>query len=112
MAILPPGVSAESFDSAVREFQDAVGREWVFTSDEDLYPYRDHFSYIKDQPNELIPSAAVGPDTTEQVQAIVRTANRYKIPLYAISPAGPESFHSPADLRRTYAAASLSISNA
>ena len=85
MAILPPGVSAESFASAVREFQDAVGRDWVFTSDEDLYSYRDHFSYIKDQPNELIPSAAVGPDTTEQVQAVVRTANKYKIPLYAIS---------------------------
>ena len=53
MAILPPGVSAESFASAVREFQDAVGRDWVFTSDDDLYSYRDHFSYIKDQPNEL-----------------------------------------------------------
>jgi 4-cresol dehydrogenase (hydroxylating) len=82
---LPPGVSAESFASAIREFEAAVGRDWVFTSDEDLHPYRDHFSYIKDQPNELIPSAAVGPDTTEQVQAVVRTANKYKIPLYAIS---------------------------
>jgi 4-cresol dehydrogenase (hydroxylating) len=85
MAILPPGVSAESFASAIREIQDAIGRDSVFTSDDDIYSYRDHFSYIKDQPNELIPSAAVGPDTTEQVQAIVRTANKYKIPLYAIS---------------------------
>src|SRR5688572_27943213 len=85
MAILPPGVNAESFQSAIREFQDAVGRDWVFTSDDDLHSYRDHFSYIKDQPNELIPSAAVGPNTTEQVQAIVRTANKYKIPVYAIS---------------------------
>jgi 4-cresol dehydrogenase (hydroxylating) len=85
MAILPPGVSAESFASAIREFEAAVGQDWVFTSDEDLHPYRDHFSYIKDQPNELIPSAAVGPDTAEQVQAVVRTANKYKIPLYAIS---------------------------
>jgi 4-cresol dehydrogenase (hydroxylating) len=85
MAILPPGVSAEQFASAINQFREAVGREWVFTSDEDLHPYRDHFSYIKDQPNELIPSAAVGPDSVEQVQAIVRTANQYKIPLYAIS---------------------------
>jgi (+)-pinoresinol hydroxylase len=85
MAILPPGVSAQNFERAIREFEAAVGREWVFTSDDDLYAYRDHFSYIKDQPNELIPSAAVGPDNTEQVQAIVRTANTYKIPLYAIS---------------------------
>ncbi len=85
MAILPPGVSAENFAAAIKEFEAAVGKEWVFTSDEDIHPYRDHFSYIKDQPNELIPSAAVGPDSTEQVQAIVRTANKYKIPLYAIS---------------------------
>ena len=67
------------------QFREAVGPEWVFTSEEELHPYRDHFSYIKDQPNELIPSAAVGPNTVEQVQAIVRTANQYKIPLYAIS---------------------------
>ena len=85
MAVLPPDVSAEDFESAVTEFRNAVGEDWVFVSDEDLHPYRDHFSYIKDQPNELIPSAAVGPDTVEQVQAIVRTANRYRIPLYAIS---------------------------
>jgi 4-cresol dehydrogenase (hydroxylating) len=85
MALLPPGVNAEDFASAIKEFENAVGKEWVFTSDEDLHSYRDHFSYIKDQPNELIASAAVGPDTTEQVQAVVRTANKYKIPLYAIS---------------------------
>jgi 4-cresol dehydrogenase (hydroxylating) len=85
MALLPPGVNAEDFASAIKEFEDAVGKEWVFTSDEDLHSYRDHFSYIKDQPNELIAAAAVGPDTTEQVQAVVRTANKYKIPLYAIS---------------------------
>ncbi|HEY9181683.1 MAG TPA: FAD-binding oxidoreductase, partial [Gammaproteobacteria bacterium] len=85
MAVLPPGVSADNFAAAIRELEAAVGKDWVMTSDEDLHPYRDHFSYIKDQPNELVPSAAVGPDTTEQVQAIVRVANKYKLPLYAIS---------------------------
>jgi len=85
MAVLPPGVSAESFAAALKEFEAVVGKDWVLTSDEDLHPYRDHFSYIKDQPNELVPSAAVGPDSTEQVQGIVRAANKYKIPLYAIS---------------------------
>ncbi len=30
-------------------------------------------------------SAALGPDSVEQVQAIVRIANRYKIPLYSVS---------------------------
>ena len=85
MAVLPPGVSAETFAAAIKEFEAAVGKEWVFTGDEDLAPYRDHFSYIKNQPNELVPSAALGPDSTEQVQAIVLAANKHKIPLYAIS---------------------------
>jgi (+)-pinoresinol hydroxylase len=85
MAILPPGVSAERFEQAIRRFQDAIGRDWVFTSDDDLYSYYDHFSYLKGEPDDLIPSAAVGPDTVEQVQAIVRIANEFRIPLYAIS---------------------------
>ncbi len=85
MAILPPGVSAKQFAAAIRELEGVLGKEWVLTSDEDLHPYRDHFSYIKDQPEELIPAAAVGPDSVEQVQAIVRIANKYKFPLYAIS---------------------------
>ena len=86
MAVLPPGVGAESFASAIKEFEAAVGKEWVFTSDEDLVPYRDHFSYIKDQPNELVPSAAVGPELDGAGAGdVVRVANKYKIPLYAIS---------------------------
>jgi (+)-pinoresinol hydroxylase len=85
MAVLPPGVSAERFEQAIRRFQDAIGRDWVFTSDDDLYSYYDHFSYLKGEPDDLIPSAAVGPNTVEQVQAIVRIANEFRVPLYAIS---------------------------
>lgn len=85
MAVLPPGVSAGQFASAITQFKEALGQDWVFTSDEDIHPYRDHFSYIKDQPDELIPSAAVAPGSVEQVQAIVRVANQFKLPLYAIS---------------------------
>jgi FAD/FMN-containing dehydrogenase len=85
MAVLPPGLSAERFATAVERMRDIVGADWVFTSDEDVHPYRDHFSYIKDQPNELVPCAAVGPDSVEQVQGIVRIANEFRIPLYTIS---------------------------
>jgi (+)-pinoresinol hydroxylase len=85
MAILPPGVSAADFASALKEFEAAVGKDWVFTAQEDIHPYRDYFSMLKDQDDELVPSAAVSPDSVEQVQAVVRVANRYRIPLYAIS---------------------------
>ena len=37
------------------------------------------------EPEERVASAAVAPQTLEQVQAVVRTANQYKVPLYAIS---------------------------
>jgi 4-cresol dehydrogenase (hydroxylating) len=85
MAVLPPGVSSADFESATREFAAAVGGDWVLTSDADLAPYRDHYSPVPLASDELIASAAVAPTTVEQVQAIVRTANRYKTPLYPIS---------------------------
>src|SRR6185312_15935296 len=35
--------------------------------------------------SEKVASAAVAPESVEQVQAIVRTAGKYKVPLYTIS---------------------------
>jgi (+)-pinoresinol hydroxylase len=85
MAILPPGVSAADFSKALKAFESAVGKEWVITDPEEIHPYRDYFSMLKDQDDELVPSAAVCPASVEEVQAVVRAANRYKVPLYAIS---------------------------
>ena len=85
MAILPPGVSAPDFESALRQFEAAVGRQWVLSSDEDLVPYRDHYSPVPLEADELLASAAVCPASVEQVQAIVRAANQYKVPLFPIS---------------------------
>ena len=82
---LPPGVTSADFLAAVKEFEAAVGKEWVFTSDEDVDLYRDSYSPFWHEDEEPVPSAAVAPDGVEQVQAIVRTANRYKIPLWTIS---------------------------
>lgn len=85
MAVLPPNVSAEDFASAVREFADAVGAEWVFTSDEDLEPYRDPYSLMRGTELESLAAGAVAPANTEQVQQIVRIANKYRTPLYPVS---------------------------
>lgn len=85
MTILPPGVNAKDFAATLLLFEQAVGRDWLFTSDEDLGPYRDSFSPVWNTPQERRASAAVAPATVEQVQAIVRAANRYKVPLYPIS---------------------------
>lgn len=82
---LPPGVSRSDFNAALTAFERVVGKEWVFTSDEDLNLYRDAYSAFRDQPEEPLASAAVAPDGVAQVQEIVRIANRYRIPIYPIS---------------------------
>src|SRR5688572_30605689 len=81
----PPGVSERDFTRALGELRDAVGAEWVFTSDDDMNLYRDAYSPFKGEAEDRVPSAAVAPDTVEQVQAVVRIANRHRIPLWTIS---------------------------
>jgi 4-cresol dehydrogenase (hydroxylating) len=82
---LPPSVSQKDFNDALKEFEQAVGKEWVFSSPEDVNLYRDSYSPFWHEEEERIPSAAVAPDTVEQVQAVVKIANTYKIPLWTIS---------------------------
>ena len=81
----PPGVTQRNFQRAVDRFASVVGSDWVFTSDEDVALYRDAYSPLWSEPEEKVASAAVAPDSAEQVQEIVRIANEYRIPLYPIS---------------------------
>ncbi|MUI11373.1 FAD-binding protein [Massilia dura] len=82
---LPPGVRQADFDKALSAFRKVVGADWVFTSDEDLHLYRDAYSPYWGEPEERLASAAVAPQSAEEVQQVVRIANQYRIPLYAIS---------------------------
>ena len=82
---LPPGVTQANFDRALRDFEKAVGSQWVFTSDDDVALYRDAYSPFQGEPEERTASAAVAPHTVEEVQAVVRAANNYRIPIYPIS---------------------------
>ena len=82
---VPQGVSPGDFAEAIRQFQAAVGPEWVFTTDEDVDLYRDAYSPFYGEPEERIPSAAVAPHSVEEVQAVVKIANAFKVPIYPIS---------------------------
>jgi 4-cresol dehydrogenase (hydroxylating) len=82
---IPPGVAERDFAAALRDFRAAVGDEWVFTSDEDVALYRDAYSPFWGESEERVASAAVAPQTAEQVQAVVRAANARRVPLYPIS---------------------------
>jgi (+)-pinoresinol hydroxylase len=81
----PPGMRESDFRRALGEFERVVGEEWTFSSDADLDLYRDAYSPLRGQPGELLAAAALAPDSTEQVQQIVRIANRHGVPLYPIS---------------------------
>jgi 4-cresol dehydrogenase (hydroxylating) len=83
---VPPGISERDFAAALQEFANAIGGDWVFESDEDLKLYRDAYSPFWGEPEERLASAAVAPANVEQVQAIVRIANKHKIPLWTICP--------------------------
>ena len=76
--MLPPGVDAKTFAAALAAFKEAVGEQYVYTSEEDLDTYRDPYSLRWGLPGELLASAAVAPDNVEEVQKIVKIANRYK----------------------------------
>jgi 4-cresol dehydrogenase (hydroxylating) len=82
---LPPGVDAKQFTVAIRELRTVVGADWVFTSDEDVDLYRDAYTPFYGEPEEYIPCGAVAPNSVEQVQELMRLANRYHIPLWPIS---------------------------
>ena len=81
----PPGMQGSDFSAALSRFAQVVGKAWLFTSDADLDLYKDAYSVFRGEPQEYIASAAVAPATVEEVQAIVRIANQYKVPLYPIS---------------------------
>jgi (+)-pinoresinol hydroxylase len=81
----PPGVSPATFAKAIQEFANVVGKDWVFTSEEDLDLYRDAYSPLRGLPEDRAASAAVAPASADETQALVRIANTHGIPLYAIS---------------------------
>src|SRR6185295_3485597 len=82
---LPPGINSRTFSLAVREFERIVGKEWVFSSAEDLSLYRDAYSPLWNEKDEPIPPVAIAPADVEQVRAVVKAANSFRIPLWTIS---------------------------
>ena len=82
---LPPGLTKSQFAAALREIKGIVGAEWVFTSDDDLKLYRDAYSPFWGEDEEREASAAVAPQSVDEVQAVMRVANAHRVPVYPIS---------------------------
>jgi 4-cresol dehydrogenase (hydroxylating) flavoprotein subunit len=72
--------TALHLDHSIDEFTAAVGADAVLTSDEDLREFRDPFAYSTW--DDYTGSAVLLPETVEQIQEIVRIANRHRVPLW------------------------------
>ena len=101
--VLPPNVNEADFNAALGQFRSAVGASWVFSSDEDVALYRDSYSINWGEPEERVASAAVAPAKVEEVQQIVRIANRTA---FLCTRSQPDATSPTADLPPICAAAS------
>jgi 4-cresol dehydrogenase (hydroxylating) len=79
---LAPGLDAQKLAQAKSAFERALGSDQVFFDELDRDTYKDKF-YVDETAHH--PVGAVAPETVEQVQAVVRIANQYLLPLWPIS---------------------------
>lgn len=91
LPVLPPNKSRGEFNLAVDELRVLVGNEHVVLNDKPLddgwymeHP-NTHDAYAMAAQDDLVSSAIVYPGSTEDVQSIVKWANKHLIPLYPIS---------------------------
>jgi 4-cresol dehydrogenase (hydroxylating) len=77
---LPPDLTEESLSAALDEFAAALGPAAVLRADAEVREFRDPFWPAND--DTYAPSAVVMPESVEQVQEVVRIANRHRVPLW------------------------------
>ncbi|GGH48361.1 FAD-binding oxidoreductase [Microbacterium album] len=73
-------IDADTLDTAIQRFRAVVGAEHVHTEGPAFDEFRDPFE--PRQWNAYLPSVVVQPDSTEQVQQIVRIAGELDVPLW------------------------------
>jgi 4-cresol dehydrogenase (hydroxylating) flavoprotein subunit len=91
MAISLPAVIS---DDVIRELRSALGSEHVLSLEDDLSEWRDPFQYASW--DEYVAGAVVLPETVEEVQAVVKIANRRGIPLWTHSQGRNNGYGGPA----------------
>jgi 4-cresol dehydrogenase (hydroxylating) flavoprotein subunit len=82
-ATLAPSVSKADFASAVKAMRGVVGDDWVFADADSVKPYSK--SYVPDPMHRHVPVGAVAPQSVEEVQELVRIANKFRQPLWPVS---------------------------
>ena len=79
---LPPGFTAMKMDQARAALESVLGAGKVFFEDLDRTGYQDKFSLDAAGHH---PSGAVACESVEEIQAVVRVANQFRLPLFPIA---------------------------
>lgn len=79
---LPPGFTAQKLAQAQRALESVLGSDKVFFEDLDRATYQDKFAVDAAAHH---PMGAVAPQSAEEVQAVVKIANQYLLPIWPIS---------------------------
>tara|TARA_A100001391_G_scaffold1033_5_gene1454 strand:- start:11806 stop:13368 length:1563 start_codon:yes stop_codon:yes gene_type:complete len=79
---LPPGFTAMKMDQARAELETLLGASKVFFEDLDRITYQDKFA-INDALHHA--SGAVAPESVEEIQAVLRVANQYRLPIFPVA---------------------------
>ncbi|MAW81949.1 MAG: FAD-linked oxidase [Parvularcula sp.] len=80
---LPPGLDEAGFDRAINALRQTLGEGKVFATELDRNTYID--PYALGDGLDHAASAAVAPESVEEVQAIVRVANEHRLPLWPVA---------------------------
>jgi 4-cresol dehydrogenase (hydroxylating) flavoprotein subunit len=86
--------SQSALSAALEEFATALGSDSVLTSEADLREFRDPFAFATW--DDYTGSAVLTPTTVEQIQEIVRIANRHTVPLWTLGQGRNNGYGGPA----------------
>src|SRR4051795_5496659 len=81
--VLPPGFSEATLRSVLGELARELGDAWVDAPGEPSPEHLDPFAL--GDPLRFAPSAVVRPGSVEEIQAVLRTANAHRLPLWTVS---------------------------
>jgi FAD/FMN-containing dehydrogenase len=88
------GVAKRDMDLALDAFRSALGHDRVLTGEEQMRDFRDPYAFKGS--DEFDAAAVVMPATVEQVQAVVRIANQYRVPLWTFGQGRNYTYGGPA----------------
>lgn len=83
--VLPPGVDVDTWKVILSKFLEILGEKGVIVGDEHKLNYLDIFSLAENEHEIRGSPCALRPTTVEHIQAILKVANEFKIPVWTVS---------------------------